>query len=79
MSRIPEYTRGQRDGIRWAITWLHSRAREMNDPHAKGVLNSAAFNMGVAAKAVIALSEEAPSAEDHLRVVSHLGEELGLE
>jgi hypothetical protein len=37
---------GRRDGIRFAITWLHKRAEEMNDPHAKLVLNSAATNLG---------------------------------
>lgn len=45
MSHMPDYDRGRRDGIRWAITLLHERAREMNDPHARGVLNTAAFNM----------------------------------
>lgn len=34
-------------GVRACIAWLHERAREMNDPHAKAVLNSAAFNLGV--------------------------------
>jgi hypothetical protein len=38
---------GHREGVRAAITWLHARAREMNDPTAKTVLNTAAFNMGV--------------------------------
>jgi hypothetical protein len=38
---------GHRDGVRAAITWLHARAREMNDPSAKMVLNTAAFHMGV--------------------------------
>ena len=33
-------------GIRWAITWLHKRADQMNDPHARQVLNDAAFNLG---------------------------------
>jgi hypothetical protein len=33
-------------GIRSAITWLHERAKEMNDPHARAVLNSAAFGLG---------------------------------
>ncbi len=37
---------GRRDGIRIAITWLLKRAREMNDPHAKAVLNSAAYSLG---------------------------------
>jgi hypothetical protein len=34
-------------GIRFAITWLHKRANEMNDPKAKQVLDSAAFSLGV--------------------------------
>lgn len=33
---------------RKAVEWLHSRAREMNDPHARLVLNSAAFDYGLA-------------------------------
>jgi len=37
---------GKRDGLRWAITWLHRRAAGMYDPHAKAVLNSAAFDLG---------------------------------
>jgi len=41
---------GRRNGIKWAITWLHERANEMGDPHAKIVLDAAAFNMGVEAK-----------------------------
>ena len=35
-------------GVRWAIKWLHEEAREMNDPHAKSVLNSAGFHLGTA-------------------------------
>jgi hypothetical protein len=50
MSRSPEYEQGNRAAIKWAITWLHERANEMNDPHARLVLNSAAFNMGVDTK-----------------------------
>jgi hypothetical protein len=42
-----EYKRGYRDGVRFSITWLHQRAREMNDPHAVALLNTAAFNLGV--------------------------------
>lgn len=34
-------------GVRLAITWLHRRAEQMNDPHARAVLNSAAFQLGV--------------------------------
>lgn len=33
-------------GVRSCIAWLHERARKMNDPHAKAVLNSAAFALG---------------------------------
>ncbi|WPL18964.1 hypothetical protein Thiowin_04064 [Thiorhodovibrio winogradskyi] len=42
-----DYRRGYHDGLRVAITWLHARAREMNDPHAKAILNTAAFHFGV--------------------------------
>lgn len=45
--RANEYGRGYHDGLREAITWLHARAREMNDPHAKAILNTAAFHLGV--------------------------------
>lgn len=34
-------------GVRRAIAWLHKRAKDMNDPHATIVLNSAAFSLGV--------------------------------
>jgi hypothetical protein len=33
-------------GIRASIAWLHEEARAMNDPHAKSVLNNAAFHLG---------------------------------
>ena len=42
-----ERANGFRDGMRYAVTWLHQRANEMNDPWAKAVLNTAAFNLGV--------------------------------
>jgi hypothetical protein len=44
-----EYRRGYHDGLREAITWLHARAETMNDPHAKAILNTAAFHLGVEA------------------------------
>lgn len=44
--RSPQYLQGRQEAIKWAVSWLHSRALEMNDPHAKAVLNSAATNMG---------------------------------
>lgn len=34
-------------GVRACIAWLHERALEMNDPHAKAILNSAAYLLGV--------------------------------
>lgn len=37
---------GFRDGIRYAVTWLHQRANEMNDPWAKAVLNVTANDLG---------------------------------
>lgn len=46
MTSKPEYERGYGDGYRWAIYWLHERAKWMNDPHAKGILNGAATNLG---------------------------------
>lgn len=46
MSQMPPYKRGYRAGLRFAVTWLHARAAEMNDPHAVAILNSAATNLG---------------------------------
>lgn len=46
MSRMDEYERGRRDGVREAVTWLHKRAREMNDPRAVSILNAAADHLG---------------------------------
>lgn len=67
MGQMPEYKRGRRDGFRLAITWLHTRASEMNDPHAKAVLNSAAFSLGVDLRDSGILSEVVtmPAAEPH--------------
>lgn len=42
-----EYDRGFKDGLRWAITWLHNNASEMRDSHAQNILNHAAFGLGV--------------------------------
>lgn len=36
-----------RNGVRFAISWLHARALEMNDPHARAILNSAGYNLGL--------------------------------
>lgn len=34
-------------GVKAAIQWLHEEAARMNDPHARAILNSAAFHLGV--------------------------------
>jgi hypothetical protein len=44
--RCPQYLQGRREAIKWAITWLHARAEQMNDPHAKAILNVAGTEMG---------------------------------
>lgn len=44
--RAPEHDQGQRDGIKFAVAWLHSRANEMTDQWAKAVLNCAADHLG---------------------------------
>ena len=46
MTRMDEYARGRRDGVRWAIEWLHERGQKMNDPKAKAILDCAADNLG---------------------------------
>lgn len=45
--RSSQYKQGHRAATKEAVAWLHERAREMNDPHAQQVLNSAAFSLGV--------------------------------
>lgn len=47
MTRSPEYTQAYRAAIKDAVTFLHDEAKRMNDPKAKGILNDAAFHMGV--------------------------------
>jgi hypothetical protein len=44
--RSEQYEHGRRNAIKACVEWLHARAAEMNDPHARNVLNSAAFDMG---------------------------------
>ncbi len=52
MAQPPDIARGRREGMQWAVSWLHNRAEEMNDPHARQVLQAAAFQMGNDAKKV---------------------------
>lgn len=47
MSRSEQHTQGYRHAAKDAIEWLHQRAASMNDPHAKTILNGAAFELGV--------------------------------
>lgn len=61
MSHKPEYDRGYCDGSRFAITWLHGRAHGMNDPHAKALMNSAGFDLGLALKKTV-LPDHTPEA-----------------
>jgi len=44
--QIDPVVRARREALREAQSWLLARAREMNDPHARQVLNSAAFAWG---------------------------------
>ena len=48
--QLPEIVRGRREGMQWAVSWLHNQAESMNDPHARQVLQAAAFQMGNDAK-----------------------------
>lgn len=50
MSSIPDYDRGFRDGVRASVTYLLNRSEDMNDPHAKIILNCMAFQLGVSRK-----------------------------
>ncbi len=51
MAQPSDIARGRREGMQWAVSWLHNRADEMNDPHAKTVLQVAALSMGKDARA----------------------------
>ena len=53
--RSAQFLDGRRHAIKWAIQYLHDRAKGMNDPNAKAVLNSAAFHVGTDAKRSLAL------------------------
>lgn len=45
--KVSEYQRGYQDAARQMITWLHEEAATMNDPHARRLLDGAAFTLGV--------------------------------
>lgn len=68
---------GQRDGIRYAITWLHNRANEMNDPHARAIINSAAFSLGNEIREgrfPIVRSQDEPTREDLIETLAPFAE-----
>lgn len=44
--KAPERALGYRDGIRYAVTWLHKQGHDMNDPWAKALLDCAANSLG---------------------------------
>ena len=46
MDRNQDHIEGYRRAAKDAVEFLENRAREFNDPHAKQVLHSAAFNLG---------------------------------
>lgn len=53
--RSHQYQQGRRNGVKACVEWLHEEAGKMNDPHARALLNTAAWHMGVQFK-----SSEAP-------------------
>jgi hypothetical protein len=59
--QIAERERMQRKEMRRAVTWLHGFAAQMNDPHAKQVINLAADEYGrETAAAIRALAQKEP-------------------
>lgn len=60
-NRTPQFRDGARWAVRRCIAWLHAQAGGMNDPHARALLNSAAFGMGQWKRAAL---EDAPDPVD---------------
>lgn len=52
MDRTKEHIEGYRRASKDAVEWLHNRGRQMNDPHAKLVLDCAADHLGSHLKSV---------------------------
>jgi len=50
--RTYDYKCGHRRAMRACIAWLYRRSDQMSDPHAKQILNSAAFSLGVEVKKI---------------------------
>lgn len=62
-SRHPQFMQGMRSAQKRAVQWLHDRAASMNDPHAKSILDSAAFSYGGECKRALALVTDAKDGE----------------
>jgi hypothetical protein len=68
MARTQQWKDGRRNGIKFAITFLHRTAHEMNDPHAKCICNLVGFWLGIEAKK-LGRSSEVERAADRRQVV----------
>lgn len=44
--RVDVFMQAWRAATKYAVTWMHGHAEAMKDPHAKGVMNGAAFDFG---------------------------------
>lgn len=51
--RSEPFVQGRRNGIKACVSYLHALADTMNDPHARSILNAAAFGMGVELKGTL--------------------------
>lgn len=58
MARSEQYIQGQRAAIKWAINWLHERAKSMRDGKALMILNAAANDLGIEKRDGIALAAQ---------------------
>jgi hypothetical protein len=59
VSRSEQYLDGRRNAIKWATTWLHRRAKAMNDPAATAILHSAAYQFANDAKEFLSRADAA--------------------
>jgi hypothetical protein len=48
--RNQDWHEGRRNGIKWAVAFVHAYAGQMNDPSARAALNTCASSMGAEAK-----------------------------
>ena len=56
--RSEQHMQGYSAAWKDAIEWLHRRAEAMNDPHAKVVLNAAAFSLGAGRASHVTIQKE---------------------